>query len=80
MTDTDPKPKPPKAGDFVKLVAQEDGSYRASWPIYAYRFLMESGATVDVESTSDDSRLRAVIVEAHGTIVGSTRLGCVGWT
>jgi hypothetical protein len=68
----------------VRLVPNGDGTLRASWPVHAYRFLFADGTVLNVESVRDDSVLRGALIDHRKVpddrIVGSTVLGCVGWT
>jgi hypothetical protein len=48
----------------VAVTLQDDGSYLATWPTQRLRFLLSDGRTIDVESSRDDSDLRAAVLEA----------------
>lgn len=65
----------------VKLVQRGD-TLAVLRPVYVFRFLMDTGEVVDVESDNDDSDVRALVLKHTKAeqIRGSTRLACVGWT
>jgi hypothetical protein len=69
------KPKALPDETYVDLVRTGDG-YEAVWPVHTYRFLLDDGRVIDVESHQDDSRLRGalLLVTKAAKIEGVTKL------
>jgi hypothetical protein len=79
-----PRKKAESKEPRVKIETTEDGTLRASWPVFAYRVLFANGDTLTIESPRDDSDVRGAVLEHRklegDQIMGVARLGCVGWT